>query len=130
MHVKELHIDSAVKFLLAQQQNTSTNSIHFITHPSIQDVVTGSRPIQLATLQSESDLQSTTNDVTAIQIAQNKDDVFSSFQIQDKIRPDLLDLVSERYSYHLMIFPCSSEDFEILIIKARENYECVKLSES
>lgn len=103
MHVKELHIDSAVKFLLAQQQNTSTNSIHFITHPSTQDVI-DSRPIQLATLQSESDLQLTTNEVTAIQITQDKDDVFSSFQIQDKIRPDLLDLVNEKYySYHLMI---------------------------
>ena len=81
-----------MKLLLGQQQNSSANSIRFITHPS-QDVAFSSNQIQFTTLHSGAELQSTTDEPSAIHVTQDKDNIFTPFQIQDKIRPDLLDLV-------------------------------------
>ena len=92
-----------MKLLLGQQQNASASSIHFITHPS-QDVGFSSNHIQFTTLHTEAELHSTTNEPTAIHVTQDKDSIFTPFQIQDKIRPDLLDLVCYyRYLYFFIL---------------------------
>ena len=96
-----MQIDPAVKFLFAQQ--SPAGDIHFITQPTSQNPGIDANQIQLATLQNE--LQPTTSETATIQIGQNKDDIFHNFQIQDKIQPELLDLVNKNNAQFFTLLP-------------------------